>query len=82
MGMLSWALLGLIVGALAKFLMPGKDPGGILVTMGIGIAGAFVGGYLGTLLGIGGVGGFDLTSIAIATGGAMLLLFGYRALKR
>ncbi|MEO0422806.1 MAG: GlsB/YeaQ/YmgE family stress response membrane protein [Pseudomonadota bacterium] len=82
MGMLSWALLGLIVGALAKFLMPGKDPGGILVTIGIGIAGAFVGGYLGTLLGIGGVGGFDLMSIAIATGGAMLLLFAYRNLKR
>lgn len=81
MGMLSWALLGLIVGALAKLLMPGKDPGGILVTIGIGIAGAFVGGYLGTLLGIGGVGGFDLTSIAIATGGAMLLLFAYRNLK-
>lgn len=82
MGILSWVLLGLIVGALAKFLMPGKDPGGILVTIGIGIAGAFVGGYLGSLLGIGGVGGFNLTSIAIATGGAMLLLFGYRTLKR
>ncbi|MEM9386201.1 MAG: GlsB/YeaQ/YmgE family stress response membrane protein [Pseudomonadota bacterium] len=81
MGMLSWALLGLIVGALAKFLMPGKDPGGILVTIGIGVAGAFVGGYLGTLLGVGGVGGFDLMSIAIATGGAMLLLFAYRNLK-
>ena len=81
MGILSWILLGLIVGALAKWLMPGPDPGGIFVTMGLGIAGAFVGGFLASLLGLGTTGGFSLGGIVVATGGAMLLLFGYRKLK-
>ena len=81
MGILSWILLGLVVGALAKFIMPGKDPGGIFITIGIGVAGAFVGGFLGTQLGLGEVGGFDLRSLALATGGALLLLFGYRQVK-
>ena len=81
MGILSWLLLGLIVGALAKFLMPGDDPGGIFVTIGIGIAGAFVGGFLSSTLGLGTVTGFNFGSLAIATGGALLLLFGYRKYK-
>lgn len=81
MGILSWLLLGLIVGALAKWIMPGDDPGGIFVTMGIGIAGAFVGGFLASLVGLGTVGGFSLGSIATATFGALVLLFGYRKLK-
>jgi uncharacterized membrane protein YeaQ/YmgE (transglycosylase-associated protein family) len=78
MGLLSWILLGLLVGALAKWIMPGPDPGGWFVTMLLGIAGAFVGGFLATLLGIGTVRGFDLGTIAIATGGALLLLWGHR----
>jgi uncharacterized membrane protein YeaQ/YmgE (transglycosylase-associated protein family) len=53
MGILAWIVLGLIAGALAKLLMPGKDGGGWIITMVLGIAGAFVGGYLGSLLGIG-----------------------------
>jgi uncharacterized membrane protein YeaQ/YmgE (transglycosylase-associated protein family) len=81
MGILSWLLLGLIVGVLAKWIMPGEDPGGILVTIGLGIAGAFVGGFLASLLGIGTAGGFSPGSIAVATGGALLLLFGVRKLK-
>ena len=81
MGILSWILLGLIVGALAKFLMPGKDPGGILVTIGLGIAGAFVGGFLSSFLGFGTVSGFDFRSLIIATGGAFLLLFLYRKMR-
>ena len=81
MGFLSWILLGLIVGALAKWIMPGDDPGGVIVTILIGIAGAFVGGYIATLLGIGTVSGFNLGSLAIAIGGALLLLFGYRKLR-
>jgi uncharacterized membrane protein YeaQ/YmgE (transglycosylase-associated protein family) len=81
MGILSWLLLGLIVGALAKFLMPGDDPGGIFVTCGIGIAGAFVGGFLSSTLGLGSVTGFNLGSLVIATAGALLLLFGYRKYK-
>jgi uncharacterized membrane protein YeaQ/YmgE (transglycosylase-associated protein family) len=81
MGILSWIILGLIVGALAKFIMPGDDPGGIIVTILIGIAGAFVGGYIATALGFGTVSGFNLGSLVIATAGALLLLFGYRQLK-
>jgi uncharacterized membrane protein YeaQ/YmgE (transglycosylase-associated protein family) len=81
MGSLSWLLLGLIVGALAKWIMPGDDPGGIFITILIGIAGAFVGGFIGSFVGLGTTGGFSLGSIATATGGALLLLFGYRKLK-
>ncbi len=51
MGILSWILLGLIVGVLAKWLMPGDDPGGVFVTIAIGVAGAFVGGFIASLLG-------------------------------
>ena len=81
MGILSWILLGLIVGVLAKWIMPGDDPGGIFVTIGLGIAGAFVGGFLASLLGIATTGGFSLGGIVVATAGALLLLFGYRKLK-
>ncbi len=82
MGIISWIVLGLIVGLLAKFFMPGKDPGGIIVTILIGIAGAIIGGYLGRLLGIGDVKGFDLTSLLLALGGSILLLIVYRILKK
>ena len=82
MGILSWIVFGLIAGALAKWIMPGKDPGGIVVTMLIGIVGAMVGGYIGTLLGFGAVTGFDLRSLLIAIGGALILLFIYRQLKK
>ena len=81
MGILSWIVLGLLVGALAKWIMPGPDPGGIFVTMLIGIAGAFVGGFIGTQLGLGDVTGFNLGSLGLATGGALLLLFGHRKLR-
>ena len=82
MGIISWIILGLIVGALAKFIMPGDDPGGIIVTIGIGIVGAFLGGFIGSRLGLGEVTGFNIGSIIIALGGALLLLFGYRILKK
>jgi uncharacterized membrane protein YeaQ/YmgE (transglycosylase-associated protein family) len=82
MGILTWIVFGLIAGALAKWIMPGPDPGGIIVTMLIGIAGAIVGGMIGTLIGFGPVSGFDLRSFLIAIGGALLLLFGYRQLKK
>jgi len=82
MGFLTWIILGLIVGILAKWIMPGKDPGGFLVTIGLGIAGAFVGGFIGAKLGIGAVTGFNIGSILIATGGAVLLLAIYRAMKK
>lgn len=81
MNIFSWLLLGLVVGVLAKFLMPGKDPGGLFITIGIGIAGAMVGGFVASFFGMGEVTGFDIRSLAVAVGGAMLLLFGYRRLK-
>ena len=78
MGILSWIIMGLIVGALAKFIMPGKDPGGIIVTILIGIAGAFLGGFIGSFLGLGSVTGFNVTSFLLAIGGAIILLILYR----
>lgn len=82
MGILSWIVLGLIVGILAKLIMPGKDPGGFIITILLGIGGAFVGGFIANVAGIGSFTGFNLGSIAIATGGAVLLLFLYRQLKK
>ncbi len=82
MGILSWIVFGLIAGALAKFIMPGDDPGGFVITILLGIAGAFVGGFIGTLLGFGSVGGFDIRSFLIAVGGTLVLLAGYRMIKK
>lgn len=81
MGILTWIVLGLLVGALAKWIMPGPDPGGVILTICLGIAGAFVGGFIGTLLGLGSISGFNLGSLALATGGALLLLWGHRQLR-
>ena len=82
MGILSWIVLGLIAGILAKMIMPGKDGGGFIVTILLGIAGAFVGGWVDSLLGWGATGGFSLASIATATVGAILLLVLYRMIKK
>ena len=73
---LGWIIIGLIAGALAKLIMPGDDPGGIIVTILIGIAGAIVGGYLASLIGIG---GGTIITIITATIGAIILLAIYRA---
>lgn len=73
-----WIIVGLVAGALAKLIMPGDDPGGIIVTMLIGIAGAIVGGFLAGLIGIGG--GGIIWTIIIATIGAIILLAIYRAI--
>ena len=82
MGILSWILLGFIAGALAKFIMPGKDPGGCLITSIIGIVGAVVAGFIGTMFGFGKVESFDLGGILLATMGAILLLVIYRVIRR
>jgi len=82
MGLLSWFVLGLIVGIIAKLLIPGKDPGGFVITIILGIAGAFVGGFFGSQTGFGTVSGFDPRSLLIALGGAILLLVIYRAFKK
>jgi uncharacterized membrane protein YeaQ/YmgE (transglycosylase-associated protein family) len=76
MGILGWIVFGLIVGALAKLVMPGKDPGGILVTIGLGIVGAIVGGFVGQLLGLYQQG--ESAGFIMATLGAVLVLFVYR----
>jgi uncharacterized membrane protein YeaQ/YmgE (transglycosylase-associated protein family) len=77
-GILAWILLGLVAGALAKFIMPGQQGGGFILTTVLGIVGALVGGFLGTyVFGFGDISGFDLRSIVIAVGGALLVLFLY-----
>ena len=82
MGILAWIVFGLIAGALAKFIMPGNDPGGFIVTTIIGIIGAVIGGFIAVQLGFGDVTGFDVRSFVIAIVGALILLFGYRLLKK
>lgn len=82
MGILTWIVMGLIVGVIAKLVMPGKDPGGFIVTILLGIAGAFVGGFIGSLLGFGEVTGFNIGSLLLATGGAIVLLILYRVIKK
>lgn len=81
MGIFAWIILGGVAGALAKWIMPGDDPGGFFVTIIIGIAGALVGGFVAKPLGFDGVTGFNLGSIAIAIVGALILLFAYRMFK-
>ncbi|MEW5984074.1 MAG: GlsB/YeaQ/YmgE family stress response membrane protein [Acidobacteriota bacterium] len=76
MNILTWIVFGLIVGAIAKFLMPGKDPGGIIVTILLGIAGSVVGGFIGQALGLYAQGQWAGWILSIA--GAMVLLLIYR----
>jgi len=82
MGIISWIILGLVVGIIAKFIMPGKDPGGIFITILLGVAGAVGGGYVSHAIGFGQVTGFDLRSLIIAVCGSLVLLIIYRAIKR
>ena len=75
MGILTWIIVGLIAGALGKLIMPGDDPGGIIVTIILGI----VGGFVFSLFGGSGVTGFNLGSLIVATIGAIIVLAIYRA---
>jgi uncharacterized membrane protein YeaQ/YmgE (transglycosylase-associated protein family) len=76
-GVLGWILFGLVVGALAKLLMPGRDPGGIIITILLGIVGAVVGGWLGRALGL--YGPNDAAGFFMSLIGAVALLAIYRA---
>jgi uncharacterized membrane protein YeaQ/YmgE (transglycosylase-associated protein family) len=79
MSIIAWILVGLIAGGIAKMLLPGNDPGGFIVTILLGIAGAIVGGFIAVALNISnGVDDFDIGTIVLAVLGAMLLLFGCR----
>jgi uncharacterized membrane protein YeaQ/YmgE (transglycosylase-associated protein family) len=80
MGILSWILFGLVVGIIAKLLMPGRDPGGFVITILLGIAGALVGGFVGRAMGLYGPneGAGWLMSIL----GAIVLLALYRMMVR
>jgi uncharacterized membrane protein YeaQ/YmgE (transglycosylase-associated protein family) len=80
MGILGWILFGLIVGALAKLVMPGRDPGGIIVTMLLGIAGAVLGGFAGRALGF--YGPNEAAGFLMSFVGAVLLLWMYRMFAR
>jgi uncharacterized membrane protein YeaQ/YmgE (transglycosylase-associated protein family) len=80
MGVLGWILFGLVVGIIAKLLMPGRDPGGFIITTVLGIAGAVMGGFLGRSLGFYGPG--EPAGFLMATLGAVVLLFIYRMMRR
>lgn len=80
MGIIGWIVFGLIVGIIAKFLMPGRDPGGFIITALLGIAGALVGGFLGRMLGLYGEG--DPVGIVMAVIGSVVLLLIYRMASR
>ena len=83
MGILTWILVGLVAGLLGKIAMPGPDPGGVIMTVIVGIAGAVIGGLVvNQLLGGPGVTGFNLPSILVATLGSIILLALYRFVTR
>ena len=82
MGIISWLLIGLIAGVLAKLVMPGEDPGGFLATIFIGMLGALVGGLIVGLFGGTGVTGVNVWSILVATLGAIVLLALFRLVAR
>jgi uncharacterized membrane protein YeaQ/YmgE (transglycosylase-associated protein family) len=78
-GVISWIVLGLIAGAIAKLLMPGRDPGGCIITMLLGVAGAFVGGWIGKTIFHVQLGTFfELRTWLLAILGALIILLGYR----
>jgi len=80
MAVIGWIVFGLVVGALAKLVMPGRDPGGIIVTMLLGIAGALLGGFLGRAMGLYGPG--EAAGCLMSFLGAVILLILYRMMMR
>jgi len=82
MGLLSWIVMGLLAGLLGRFLLPGRDAAGCILTTLIGVVGAVVGGFVATYLGYGGISGFDFRSLVIATLGAIVFLLLLRLIRR
>uniref|UniRef100_A0A7C2P3L1 GlsB/YeaQ/YmgE family stress response membrane protein n=1 Tax=Schlesneria paludicola TaxID=360056 RepID=A0A7C2P3L1_9PLAN len=81
MSLLAWIVMGLLAGWLAKFVLPGRQPGGLIVTMIIGIVGAAIGGWIGTQLGWGSIAGFELRSLGLAVLGAVVFLLVLSAIR-
>jgi len=82
MGLVSWVIVGALAGLLGKWIMPGSGPGGFLVTVLLGMAGASIGGFFVGILGGTGATGFNIWSILVATFGAVILLFVYGLITR
>ena len=82
MGILSWIILGLIAGAIAKWIRPGNDPQGCIVTIIIGIIGGVLGGWIGSILGLGTVDEFSFRTLLLAVGGSIIVLAIYAAIKK
>jgi uncharacterized membrane protein YeaQ/YmgE (transglycosylase-associated protein family) len=82
MGIVAWIALGFLAGLIAKWIMPGREAEGFILTIVLGIAGALVGGFIGTRIGFGDIDGFDPRSLALAVGGALLLVFLFRLVRR
>ena len=80
MGILTWILFGLVIGVIAKLLMPGRDPGGFIVTILLGIAGALLGGFIGRAMGF--YGPDDAAGWIVSILGAVILLALYRMMVR
>lgn len=81
MGIIAWIVLGLIAGAIAKAIMPGKDPGGIIITLILGAVGALLGGWIGSaVFGVGLGGFFNISTWLLAIVGALILLAIYRVI--
>lgn len=79
-GVLGWILFGLVAGVIAKLVMPGRDPGGIIVTILLGVAGALLGGFIGRALGL--YGANEGAGMLMSIIGAVALLAVYRVLTR
>jgi len=78
LAIIGWIVFGLVVGVVAKLLMPGRDPGGVVVTILLGVVGALLGGFLGRALGL--YGPNDAAGLIMSVIGAVVLLFAYRKL--
>ncbi len=79
MGILTWIVLGLVIGVLAKMMIPGKQEGGLIATTLLGIGGAVIGGFVASKLGYGSVTSFDIRTLGLAIGGSivLVLMFSY-----
>jgi uncharacterized membrane protein YeaQ/YmgE (transglycosylase-associated protein family) len=83
MGILAWIILGLVAGFVAKVILPGDEPGGVRLSLAIGVLGALIGGAMASAFGLGSVGDFfDSETWLVAVAGAVLLLVNYRAISR